>query len=299
MIPTGTLPEVVLTLLVGFALAPLIGRYIANVFSGRSSMWDPVVGRIERGLYALMGVDPHRSMDWKQYVRALLLTDGSAIVFVFVLLQLQGGLPWNSFGAPDMSWHLALHTASAFGTNTDFQHYVPESQLSEFSALFGLQTLMFLSPATGLSVFAAISRGFARRDGRVGNYYVDLIRSLTRILVPFTVIGAFLFVLLGVPETLSQSAHLVPLVSGGSSSIPLGPVASWDSIEFLGTNGGGFFAANAAHPFQNPTGATNFVAILLMMAIPFSLPFAFARIVRRPGEVWPLVATVLTIFLVS
>ncbi|MCI4349225.1 MAG: potassium-transporting ATPase subunit KdpA [Thermoplasmata archaeon] len=298
MIPTATLPEVLLTLAIGLAIAPLLGRHIANVYSGRSSRWDPFVGRVERLVYALMGIDANRAMTWRQYLRAVLLTDGAAIAFVFVLLQVQSDLAWNSLGAPAMSWHLALHTATAFGTNTDFQHYVPEQQVSQFAALFGLQSLMFLSPATGLCVFAALARGFSRKDGRLGNYYVDLVRTFTRILIPLTVIGALLFVLLGVPETLAQSATAFPLGSG-RETIPLGPIASWDAIEFVGTNGGGFFAANAAHPFQNPSSASNFVAILLMMAIPFATPFAFARLVRRPGEVWPLFATILTIFLIG
>lgn len=298
MIPSSTLPELVLTLLIGLILAGLLGGYIANVYSGAPSFWDPVAGRIERALYWAMGVDPRRAMRWTDYAKALLLTDGIALVAVFVLLQLQAGLPWNPHGAPNMRWDLALHTASSFTTNTDYQHYVPESQLSLLSGVVGLQTLMFLAPATGLCAFAAMARAFTRRDGLIGNYYVDLVRTLTRVLVPLTLLGAAAFVVLGVPETLTGSASVLT-ISGGHGTIPLGPVASWDAIEFLGTNGGGFFAANAAHPFQNPSSATNFVAILLMMAIPFGTPFAFARLVRRPGEAWPLLATVLTIFLLG
>jgi potassium-transporting ATPase potassium-binding subunit len=298
MIPTGTLPEVILTLIIAFALAPFVGRYLANVYSGRYSRLDSFLWPVERALFRLMGVDPRRSMGWKEYARALLVTDGAAIVFVFVLLQFQSSLPWNVFSVPDMNWHLALHTASAFGTNTDFQHYVPEQQVSLFAALFGLQLLMYLSPATGLCAFVAFARGFARKDGRLGNYYVDIVRTFTRVLLPFTLIGALVFVLLGVPQTFAQSAQVVPL-GGGAESIPLGPVASWDSIEFLGTNGGGYFAANAAHPFQNPSSGTNFVAILLMLALPLGAPFAFGRIVRRPGEAWPLIGTIGAVFLLG
>ena len=296
MIPTGTLPEIVLTLAVAIAIAPFFGRYLANVLSGGPSFWEPVVGRVDAALYWLMGVDPRRPMTWREYARALLLTDGLAIGFVFVLLQVQAGLSGNALAAPDMSWHLALHTAVAFGTNTDFQHYVPELQLSQLSAEFGLQLLMFTSPATGLCVFAAFARAFSRKDGRLGNYYSDFVRTITRVLIPLTVLGAIAFALLGVPETLSQAAHVFPL-TGGQQTIPLGPVASWDAIEFLGTNGGGFFAANAGSPLQNPTSATNFLAILMMLLIPLSSPFAFARLVRRPGEALPLFATILTVFL--
>lgn len=296
MIPTGTLPEIVLTLAVAVALAPWMGRYLANVYSGGPSIWDPVAARVEAVVYWILGIDPRRPMTWREYARALLLTDGLAVAFVFLLLQYQASLSGNALGAPDMSWHLALHTSIAFGTNTDFQHYVPETQLSQFASMMGLQALMFTSPATGLCVFAALARGFSRRDGRLGNYYVDFVRTLTRVLLPLTVLGALALILLGVPETLSQSAHVLPL-TGGQQTIPLGPVASWDSIEFLGTNGGGFYSANAAFPFQNPTSATNFVAILLMLSIPLASPFAFARLVRRPGEALPLFAAVMTIFL--
>src|SRR5271157_2748100 len=298
MIPLWTLPEVILTLAIGLAIAPFLGRYIANVYSGGSSVWDPIAGRVEGFVFWVMGVDPKRPMGWKQYLFALVLMDATSIVFVFILLQVQAGLPWNALGAPNMRWDLAFHTASSFGTNTDYQHYVPEAQVSGLGSLLGLQLLMYTSPATGLCVFAALARGFGRQDGKLGNYYSDFVRSLTRILVPITLLGAIAFVLLSVPETFAQSATVIPL-TGGSSTIPLGPVASWDAIEFLGSNGGGFYAANAANPFQDPSSAANLVAILLMMALPFSTPFAFARMVRRPGESWPLIATILTVFLVS
>ncbi|HZY70429.1 MAG TPA: potassium-transporting ATPase subunit KdpA [Thermoplasmata archaeon] len=299
MIPLGTFPELVLTFLIGATLAAFFGLYVADVYTGRSSRWDRVLLPIERGVYRLLGVDPQRGMSWKEYVRALVITDGLALLFVFVLLQVQQGLPWNPLGAPNMSWDLAFHTAASFTTNTDYQHYVPEKQASLFASLFGLQTLMFMSPTTGLCVFAAFSRGFARRDGKLGNFYADVVRTLTRILIPVTILGAFALVLLGVPETLFVSvAHVLPL-GGGTETVPLGPVAGWDSIEFVGSNGGGYFSANAAHPFQNPSSLTNFVAIVLMMLLPFGAPFAFARIVRRPGEAWPLIGTILIVFLIG
>lgn len=299
MIPLSTLPELVLTLVIGATLAAFFGLYVADVYTGRSSRWDRVLLPVERGIYRLLGVDPARGMSWKEYLRAVVITDGIVIAFVFVVLQIQAGLPWNPLGVPNMSWDLAFHTASAFGTNTDYQHYVPEKQASLFAALFGLQALMFMSPTTGLCVFAAFSRGFARRDGRLGNYYADAVRTLTRILVPVTLLGALALVLLGVPQTLFASVAHVVALGGGSETVPLGPVAGWDSIEFLGSNGGGYFSANAAHPFQDPSSLTNFVAILLMMLLPFGAPFAFARIVRRPGEAWPLIGTIVIIFVIG
>ncbi|MCI4369188.1 MAG: potassium-transporting ATPase subunit KdpA [Thermoplasmata archaeon] len=298
MIPVGSLPEVVLTIVLAVAIAPFFGHYLANVYTGRYSRWDAIALPIESRLFWLLGVNPRRPMGWKEYARALILTDAFAILAAFILFQVQAGLPWNALGAPNMSWHLAFHTASSFGTNTDFQHYSPELQVSLFAALFGEGILMFLSPATGICAFIAFARGFSRKDGRLGNYYSDLVRTYTRVLIPVATLGAVVFALLSVPQTFSQSVSTLPL-GGGSGVIPLGPVASWNSIEFLGTNGGGYFAANAAHPFQNPSALTNFAAIILMFLIPLASPFAFARIVRRPHEVWPLIGTVLIVFLIG
>lgn len=299
MIPASSLADIVLLLAIGIGLSPLLGRHIAHVYRGDPSPLDPILLPIERGIYRLAGVDPRRSMTWKEYFRALLLTDGSALVLVFFLLYFQGGLPWNALQVPGMSWDLAFHTASAFTTNTDYQHYVGESQVSLFSSLFGLQLLMFLSPATGLSVFAAMSRGFSNRTGRIGNYFVDVVRGLTRLIIPLAVIGGVLLILAGAVQTWSQTVTILPFGGGATQTAVVGPVGSWDAIEFLGTNGGGYFAANAAHPFQNPNGLTNAIAILLMLAIPLSAPVAFGRIVRRPGESWPLQTAILAIFLVS
>ncbi len=299
MIPVNSLADIVLLLALGLAITPFLGRHIAHIYQSRRSPLDPILLPLERAIYRIGGVDPRRSMTWKEYFRALLLLDGSALAFVFVLLSLQSGLPWNGLHVPNMSWDLAFHTASAFTTNTDFQHYVGESQVSLFSSLFGLQTLMFLSPATGLSVFAALCRGFSARDGRIGNYYVDMVRGLTRLILPLAVVASLLFILAGAVESWSSSVTIVPFAGGSAQTIVLGPAGSWDGIEFLGTNGGGFFAANAAHPFQNPNVVTNSIAILLMMAIPMSTPIAFGRLVRRPGESWPLMATILAIFLVG
>jgi len=298
MIPLDSYAEVVLVLILLLVLGPPLGRYIAKVYLGRPTLLDPVLSPLERGFYRLLGTNERVSMGWKEYASSLLLCNGIAIAFVFVLLQLQGGLPGNAFHVPDMSPSLAFHTAVSFGTNTDFQHYVPERQLSLLGALAGLFPLMFLSPATGMAALAAMIRGFVRRDGTVGNFWVDLTRTLTRILIPLSLVGGVLLVFGGVPETFLQGVVFHPL-SGGTHTLPLGPVAAWDSIEFLGTNGGGYFAANAADPFQNPSAVTNFIAVVLMMLIPFSSPFAFGIMVRRRGESWPLISAILAIFLVA
>lgn len=297
-LPFSSLIEAGITIAIGLVLSIYFGHYMARVYTGRPTLLDPLLDPIERGLYRLLGTNPRRSMPWKEYAAALLVTNAIAIVFVFLILYWQASLPQNYFAVPGMSWDLALHTSASFGTNTDYQHYAPELQASLFASLFGLQFLMFLSSATGLAVIVAFIRGFMRRDGTIGNFWVDMVRSMTRVLLPVSIVGALVLLLLGVPQTFAQS-FTAPLLNGGRAIIPTGPVASWDSIELLGTNGGGYFAANLGAPLQSPTAATNLVGILLMMLIPFSTIFMFGHMVRRPRESYPFLATVLIIILVA
>ncbi|MCL4324904.1 MAG: potassium-transporting ATPase subunit KdpA [Candidatus Thermoplasmatota archaeon] len=298
MIELSTLPDVILTILLVIFLARALGLYLSKVFMGRPSLLDPIMVPFESALMRLMGVDPDHQMKWKEYAVALLSLNAAGLIFAFLLLTFQGGLPLNSLGAPGMSWDLALHTAASFTTNTDFQHYVPEQQVSLLSSMLGLLVLMFLSAATGISVMVAFTRGFSRRDGSIGNFYFDVTQAFTRVLLPLSVLGALLFILAGVPQTLTQSVTIYPW-TGGAQTIPLGPVAAWDGIEFLGTNGGGFYAANAANPLQNPSAVTNLISVVLMLLIPFASPFMFSRMVRREQEARPLLATILSIFLLG
>jgi K+-transporting ATPase ATPase A chain len=252
---------------------------------------------VEAFLYRLLGVSPRHSMRVGEYLASLLLVNALVIVWISFLLVSQGSYA-GSVGVPPMRWDLAFHTAASFATNTDFTHYTPGSQMSQAAALVGLQIAMFLSASTGLAAAAAFVRGFVRRDGTLGNFYVDTVRSLTRVVVPLSLLGAVILVVLGVPETF-RSAVLAHTLSGGTQVIPLGPVASWQSLDLIGTNGGGFYSANAASPLANPSPVSNLVEIALMMLIPFSFPFAFGHIVRQPGEAAPLMATILTIFLIA
>lgn len=287
-----------LTLAIGLFLAAIFGRYMAKVYLGRPTALDGLFNPVERVIFRILGIDPRRNMGWKEYAVCLLLFNGVTTLMVFLLLLFQGGLPLNALGAPGMEWTLATHTAASFNTNTDFQHYTGEGQVSLLSSLLGLQVEMFTSAASGLAVGVAFIRGFVRRDGAIGNFWWDMVRSLIRILLPVALVAAGVFVLLDVPQTLAQSTVIHPL-GGGSQVLPLGPLGSWDAIEFLGTNGGGFFGANAGHPFQNPTPLTNFVAVLLMMLIPFGAVFMFGAMVRRPGEAAPLAVAAVVIFLVA
>jgi len=271
---------------------------MAKVYLGRPTALDGLFHPVERGLDRLLGIDARRSMGWREYAANLLVLNAIAIVFVFALLLQQAVLPWNTLAAPDMDWTLALHASVAFMTNTDFQHYVGESQVSLLVSLVGLQLLMFLSAASGLATVAAFIRGFVRRDGTLGNFWWDMTRTLVRLLLPLSLLAAGVFVLLGVPQTLDASFVLQPL-QGGPVTVPTGPLGSWDAIEFLGSNGGGFLGANGAAPLQNPSAATNLVAIVLMMLLPFAAPFMFGGMVRRPGEALPLAVALLIIFLTA
>jgi len=298
VLPSASLLDILFTLGLGLLLARWLGIYMAKVFTGRPTVIDPVVDPVDRFFYRVLGVDPRHQMGWKEYAGALILVNALAIVFVFVVLFEQGSLPLNSWGVKSMTWDLAFHTSSSFATNTDFQHYAPEGAASLLSALIGLQVLMFLSSASGLVVLVAFIRGFIRKDGTVGNFWADLVRALTRIIVPVTVLAGLVLIFAGVPETLAQSTQHA-LLGGGFVAVPTGPVATWDSIEMLGTNGGGYFAANAGAPLQNPSAFTNLILIVLMMLLTFSPPFLFGRMVKRPNEGYPHLSAILIIFTIA
>ncbi len=198
-----------------------------------------------------------------------------------------------------MSWDLAFHSASSFTTNTDFTHFTSnESQISFGALVLGWQLALFVSAATGLGVAAAMIRGFMAKDGTLGNYYVDMVRTMTRVLIPLTVAAALIMVLLGVPETLRATVTAYP-ITGGTQTIYLGPVASYQAISLIGTNGGGWFSANMADPFANPSAFSDLFAVFLMLLIPLSTPFAFAQIVRRRNEAWPYLGTILIVLVVA
>jgi potassium-transporting ATPase potassium-binding subunit len=298
MLASSSLADILFTLGLGLLLARWLGIYMAKVFSGRPTVLDWLFDPIDRAIYGALGVDPRRSMGWKEYAGALIVVNAAALLFVFVLLFEQASLPMNAWHVPGMTWDLAFHTASSFTTNTDYQHYAPESAASLFSSLFGLQVLMFLSAATGLVVLVAFIRGFLRKDGTIGNFWSDLVRSLTRVIVPLSVLGGLVLLFAGVPETLAQSTQHA-LLGGGFEAIPTGPVATWDSIEMLGSNGGGYFAANAGAPLQNPSAFTNMILIVMMMLLTFSPPFLFGRMVKRSNEAYPHIGAILIIFVTA
>ncbi len=298
MIDLRSLWDIVAVLGLALAAAPFFGDYLARVYTNRPAFGDVVLAPIERGIYRLLGTSPRKSMPAREYMVALLLVNAGAWLFMFWYFFDQSTLPLNPTGAPNMSWDLAFHSASSFITNTDFTHFTNESQISAGAIMIAWQLALFISPATGLAVGAAMVRGFIRRDGTVGNFYVDVVRSLTRVLLPIAFVGALIMVMMGVPETFDWTVIAHP-ITGGTQVLYLGPVASYQSISLLGTNGGGWYSANMVSPLANPSAVSNLFGIFIMLLIPISSPFAFGRMVRRKGEEWPFVGTILIVLVVA
>jgi len=280
------------------ALAPWFGAYLGRVYMNRPAFGDAFLAPIERAVYQLLGTSPRRGMRAKEYMIAVLCVNGGVFAFLYVYFFFQASLPLNATGVPNFTWDLAFHSAASFTTNTDFTHFTNEAQMSMGSELIAWQLALFLSAATGLSVAAAMIRGFIRRDGTLGNFYVDLVRSVTRILLPLSILFAVILVLMGVPQTFTNYVIAHPL-TGGTQTIYLGPVATFQAISLLGTNGGGWYSANAASPLANPSAVSNLFLVGVMMLIPFSTPFAFSQMIRKRGEAWPYFGTILIVFVVA
>ncbi|MGC5327417.1 potassium-transporting ATPase subunit KdpA [Brevibacillus sp. SYSU BS000544] len=261
---------VVLGLVILFAIP--MGRYIVRAFSLETTGLDRMFGGFEKGIYALSGIQA-KDMTWKEYAKALLLVNLVMGLLAYLLLRLQGILPFNPNGITAMEQFLSFNTATSFLTNTNLQHYSGETGLSYLSQMVVIMYLMFTTPATGLVAAIAFMRGVTGQRS-LGNFYVDLVRAHTRILLPLSVIVGLLLVSQGVPQTLQPTAVATTL-QGAEQQIARGPVAALESIKHIGTNGGGHFGVNSAHPFENPNGFTNILEIISMFLIPTALPFAF------------------------
>ncbi|WP_016953134.1 potassium-transporting ATPase subunit KdpA [Anabaena sp. PCC 7108] len=287
--------QIALTLCIVIFITPKLGKYIASVFLGESTILDPIINPIEKILYILGGVRKKDEMTVWQYIRAVICTNFIMGISVYLLISFQRLLPWNPNGFGAMKWDTLLHTTISFLTNTDQQHYVGETSLSYFSQTAALGFLMFTSAATGLAVGIAFIRGLTGR--KLGNFYVDLTRAITRILLPLSIMGAIALIILGVPQTLKETLVLQTL-EGGTQYIPRGPVASFEIIKMLGDNGGGFFGANSAHPFENPNGASNLIEIIAMISIPTSLIYTYGVFANNLKQAWLLFWMVFIIFVI-
>jgi K+-transporting ATPase ATPase A chain len=256
-----------------------LGAFMARVFAGKRTFLSPVLGHVERGFYALAGVDPVREQSWRGYALAMLLFNAAGFALLYAILRLQGSLPFNPQGFGALSPDLAFNTGVSFVTNTNWQSYGGETTMSHLSQMAGLTVQNFLSAATGLALAMALVRGFARSKATgIGNFWVDMTRSTLYVLLPLAFVTAILLVALGLPQTLLASVGATTL-EGAKQTIAIGPVASQIAIKQLGTNGGGFFNVNAAHPFENPTALTNFVQIWQMLVISVAVVFTFGRLV--------------------
>ena len=288
--------QIALTLLIIVAITPFFGRYMARVYMGERTLLDPVLNRAENALYSLMGVRAKEDMTGWQYARAILYSNLVMALFIYAIFVLQGALPFNPTGLSAPTWDTSLHTAISFITNTNQQHYSGETTFSYFSQFAALGYMMFVSAATGLAVGIAFIRGLTGRP--LGNFYVDLTQSITRILLPISFVGAIVFIASGVPETLAGPVVFPTLEDPTvSQAIARGPVAHFEIIKQLGENGGGFFAINSAHPFENPTGFTNLLQIVGMVTIPTSFIYTYGIFANNRKQAWLLYGMVFVIYL--
>jgi potassium-transporting ATPase potassium-binding subunit len=263
------------------ATAPFLGHYMARVFSNGRSPGDRFFTPVERGIYRLSGVDPEREQRWRTYAMSLLTFSLVSVTLLYLLERLQGHLPFNPSHVPGVPAALAWNTAVSFVTNTNWQNYSGESTMSILTQMTGLTVQNFLSAAAGIVIAIALVRGLTRgRSATIGNFWVDLTRTVTRILLPLSILAAVVLVASGVIQNFGAN-HVIHTLSGGHQTLPSGAIASQEAIKELGTNGGGPFSANSAHPFENPNGFTNLFEIWLLLVIPFALPFTFGKMAGR------------------
>ena len=277
--------QIALVLALVFALAVPLGYYIAAVVQGRRTFLSPVVGPVERGFYKLAGVDPEAGMGWKAYATALVVISAVHFLVLYAMLRLQQYLPFNPTEQGEVSARLAFNTAISFVTNTNWQAYGGETTLSYGTQMWGLTVHNFLSAATGIAAAVMVARAFAAGGLKVlGNFWVDLTRITLYVLLPLVLIYTVFLIACGVPQTMAPNIDAVTL-EGAKQSIAVGPVAFQEAIKLIGTNGGGFFNANSAHPFENPTALSNIVETWSEIIIPFALTVMFGVIVkdRRQG----------------
>jgi len=270
-----------------------LGSYMAAVFEGRVH-W---LGWLERPIYWLLATDPEQEQTWKRYAGSLVVFSGVSILFTYTIIRIQGSLPLNpqhlGAVAPALSWN----TAVSFVTNTNWQNYSGESTMSYFSQMAALTVQQFVSAAVGIVAAIALVRGFARRNSQtIGNFWVDVTRCMLYILLPIAFLAGLVFVGQGAVETLSGPVHIHNALNGVTQTIAVGPVGFMEAIKQLGTNGGGFFNGNGAHPFENPTGLTNFLSFALLLSIGFALTYTFGKMVGSIRQGVALLAAMVIIF---
>ena len=284
-----------LGLLIG--LTPVLGNFMYKVFTGDKHLMSAPFGWLERLIYKIVGVDATEETNWKSYAFGLLTFNLIGFLFVFVLQLTQAYLPMNPAQLANVSWHSAFNTAASFMTNTNWQGYSGETTLSYFVQMLALTVQNFVSAATGIAVLLALTKGLSRKTtDKLGNFWVDLTRSTLYVLLPLSIIFAIFLVGQGVIQNFNtyQTAHTL---QGTTQVIPMGPVASQEAIKQLGTNGGGFFNANSAHPFENPTPLSNLLEMLAILLIPAGLTFTYGKMVGSKKQGWTIFIVMMILLL--
>ena len=291
-----TLATIALAILVA---TPLLGRYIFRVMEGERTFLSPILRPVERTIYRACGIDETAEQDWKGYAVSVLAMAVVAIVAGYVVLRLQDVLPFNQGGIPPMTPDLAFNTSVSFETNTNWQNYSGETGATYLTQSAVLAVRNFTSAATGMAVAIALFRGLTRRSTKtLGNYWVDLTRGVLYLLVPISVVGALVLVWQGVPQTWNPT-QVATTVQGATQNIAVGPVASQEWIKELGNNGGGFFNANSAHPYENPTALTNWLEIVALLVFSFSLTYTFGKYAGNQRQGWTIFGAMATLLLVG
>jgi len=291
--------QIALYCVILIALTKPFGGYLARVFSGERTLLSPMLGWMERGLYRVSGVNPNEEQHWLVYAMAMFAFSVAGFLALYAIQRLQGVLPFNPQHLPGVEPSLAFNTSISFVSNTNWQSYVPETTMSYLTQMAGLTVHNFVSAATGIALAVALVRGFARRSAKsVGNFWADLVRCTLYILLPISIVVGLFFVWQGMPQNLSAyiDAHTL---EGAKQTVAQGPVASQEVIKMLGTNGGGFFNANSAHPYENPNALTNFVQMLLIFSIGAALTNMFGRMVGSEKQGWAIFAVMFALFLVG
>jgi K+-transporting ATPase ATPase A chain len=279
------------------ALTKPVGLWLFALYEGRRTPIHAILGPVETGFYKLSGIDPKAEQGWRRYALHMIVFNAVLMALTYAVLRLQGVLPGNPQGLAGLSPHLAFNTAISFTANTNWQSYAGETTMSNFSQMFGLTIHNFLSAATGIALAFALFRGFARRSSAtIGNFWADMTRVTLYVLLPICVVVTIFYIASGVPQTMAGTVDITTL-EGLKQTLTLGPVASQEAIKMLGTNGGGFFNANSAHPFENPTALVNLVQMLSIFVIGFGLTWTFGKAVGNTKQGWAILSAMLVLFL--
>jgi K+-transporting ATPase ATPase A chain len=289
--------QIILFCAIIVALTPVLGAYMTRVFNGERTFLSPVLRPVEAALYWVGGVDEKREQHWLTYTVAMLLFHVGGFAILYALMRFQAVLPFNPAEQSAVAPDLTFNTAISFITNTNWQNYGGESTLSYLVQMLGLTHQNFLSGATGIVIAVALIRGFSRASAKtVGNFWVDITRCTLYVLMPICIVAALFLVWQGMPQTLGPYVDATTL-EGAKQTIAVGPVASQIAIKMLGTNGGGFFNANAAHPFENPTALSNYLQIILIFMIGASLTNVFGRMVGNQRQGWAIFSVMGVLFI--